>query len=94
MPRDICVSYVATSQPVDDGSDAQSSQGARGLPARSGGNPEVMDLLLLLLIVALIAFALGGPRFYRRRPAPVVYDDDPVVYDEYDAPVRRRRRFF
>jgi hypothetical protein len=52
-----------------------------------------MDLLLLLLIIALVAVALGGPRAYRRRPTRVVYDD-PVVEDAYyDAPVRRRRFF-
>ena len=53
-----------------------------------------MELLLLILIVALIAAALGGPRFTRRRATPVAYDDEPVVYDEYDAPVRRRRFFW
>lgn len=52
-----------------------------------------MELLLLILIVALIFAAIGGPRGYRRRPAPIVYDDDPVVYEEYERPVRRRRSF-
>jgi uncharacterized protein YneF (UPF0154 family) len=53
----------------------------------------MIELLLLVLIIALVAGAVGGPRIYRRRPTRVVYDD-PVVDDVYDAPVRRRRRFF
>jgi hypothetical protein len=52
-----------------------------------------MELLVLLLIVFLIAAALGGigrGRGFYRRPARPVYDDE-VVYEE---PVPRRRRFF
>ena len=52
-----------------------------------------MELLLLILIVALIAAAVGGPRAYRRRPIPVVYADDPVLVEEYERPVRPRRFF-
>ncbi|HYX44525.1 MAG TPA: hypothetical protein VE760_05730 [Acidimicrobiales bacterium] len=43
--------------------------------------------------MALVVAAVGGPRAYRRRPAPMVYDDEPVVVEEYERPVRRRRFF-
>ncbi len=55
-----------------------------------------MELLVLLLIIFLIAAAVGRVgrgrlgRGYYRRPARPVYDDE-VVYDE---PVPRRRRWF
>ena len=50
-----------------------------------------MELLLVTLIVALVSAAVGAPAFYRRRPALLVYDDGPVVYDENGVPIHRRR---
>jgi hypothetical protein len=50
-----------------------------------------MELLVLLLIIFLIAAAVGRlGRGYYRRPVRPVYDDE-VVYEE---PVPRRRRWF
>ncbi|MFN2608345.1 MAG: hypothetical protein ABR511_10740 [Acidimicrobiales bacterium] len=53
-----------------------------------------MELLLLILVIALVAGAVGGPRLYSRRPGRVVYDDRPVVEEVVEEPVVRRRRFF